>query len=74
MLALETAIVVSYARAFTKSSLVQLDRDAYRPTWPEQPYCHDELLKLRDSRYAHTDLTPAVTLSSARLRKNRGTQ
>jgi hypothetical protein len=55
MLALETAIVVSYVRAFTKSTLVRLDADEYRPTWPEQPYYHDELLKLRDSRYAHTD-------------------
>jgi hypothetical protein len=55
MLALETAIVVSYARAFTTSTLFQLDRDEYQPTWPEQPYYHYWLLDLRDIKYAHTD-------------------
>ena len=55
MLALETAIVVSYARAFTQSTLLQLDEDEYRPEDARQSELHSKLLDLRDKAYAHTD-------------------
>jgi hypothetical protein len=55
MRALETAIAVSYGRAFTTSSLLRLNRDEYRPDDPAQAQLHDELLTLRDKVYAHTD-------------------
>lgn len=55
MRALETAIAVSYARAFTQSNLLQLDRDEYRPTAEAFGRWHDDLYALRDSVYAHTD-------------------
>ena len=54
-LALETAIVVSYARAFTQSTLLQLDEDEYRPEDARQSELHSKLLDLRDKAYAHTD-------------------
>jgi hypothetical protein len=55
MRALETAIAVSYARAFTASSLLRLGKDEYRPSDPTQAQWHDELISLRDTVYAHTD-------------------
>lgn len=55
MLALETAIVVTYARAFTKSTLLTLDSSEYRPDNRGLGWFHDELLKLRSQKYAHTD-------------------
>jgi hypothetical protein len=51
MRALETAIVVCYMRAFTKSSLGTLPSE-YVPA-PES--VHTELKRLRDKVYAHTD-------------------
>jgi hypothetical protein len=55
MRALETAVVVCYARAFTTSSLVRLDAVAYAPTIERLTNLHDDLLKARDRVYAHTD-------------------
>jgi hypothetical protein len=53
--ALETALAVSYARAFTQGSLLRLDRADYRPCDPTLADLHDELIRLRDKVYAHTD-------------------
>ena len=55
MPALETAIAVCYARAFTQSSLFPLDRNTYEPTDPVLAELHKVLCKLRDKVYAHTD-------------------
>jgi hypothetical protein len=55
MLALETAIAVSYARSFTSSSLLQLDRGEYRPADPSLAQLHDDLYELRNRKFAHTD-------------------
>jgi hypothetical protein len=55
MRALETAIFVSYARAFTQSSLLQLNTDEFRPVDRNLAGLHDDLLQLRDKAYAHTD-------------------
>jgi hypothetical protein len=53
--ALDTALSVAYARAFTKSTICTLDRDEYRPVDPALAEIHDLLIETRDSRYAHTD-------------------
>jgi hypothetical protein len=69
MRALETAIAVSYARAFTQSSLLRLDADTYEPLDPELAEIHRQLCKLRDKVYAHTDKdggrSASVTVQSA---------
>lgn len=53
--ALETAIAVCYARAFTQSSLFKLNRDTYEPPDPRLAELHKELFNVRDKVYAHTD-------------------
>lgn len=53
--ALETAVVVSYARPFTTSYLYPPKLAEYGPEEPSQVRLHDELLRLRQKRYAHTD-------------------
>jgi hypothetical protein len=53
--ALETAVIVSYSRAFTKSSIVTLPRGEYAPADERLARLHDRILDLRDSRSAHTD-------------------
>jgi hypothetical protein len=55
MRALETALAVSYARPFTKSSLVGLDESQYMPEDAQLAELHALLLDLRDKVYAHTD-------------------
>jgi hypothetical protein len=55
MRALETAIVVCYARAFTQSSLFRLSRTEYEPSDSRLADIHHTLYALRDSVYAHTD-------------------
>jgi len=55
MLALETAIVVCYARPFTSSSLLRLSLDEYRPAQASLARYHDALYEMRDRKYAHTD-------------------
>lgn len=55
MRALETAIAVCYARAFTKSQSHQLDRAEYEPADPTLAQMHRQLIYLRDQVYAHTD-------------------
>jgi hypothetical protein len=55
MRALETAIAVSYARAFTNSSLLRLDAEDFAPADPDARRLHEYLLELRDTVYAHTD-------------------
>jgi hypothetical protein len=51
----ETGVIVSYARAFTRSSIVTLSRDEYAPENDELSRLHYRLLDLRDTRTAHTD-------------------
>ncbi len=55
MLALETAIVVCYARPFTSSSLLRLPVDEYRPDREALAFYHDSLYEMRNRKYAHTD-------------------
>jgi hypothetical protein len=54
MRALETAIAVTYARAFTQSNLHTL-ADEWAPLHGPQLELHTALIDLRDQRYAHTD-------------------
>jgi hypothetical protein len=53
--ALETALIVSYSRAFTKSSIVTLSRDDYVPADERLAHLHYRLIDLRDTRSAYTD-------------------
>lgn len=55
MRALETAIAVCYARAFTKSTLLRLSLAEYEPSEPQLAQLHKDLYDLRDEVYAHTD-------------------
>ena len=55
MRALETAVAVSYARAFSQSSLLRLNSDDYRPADRELADPHGELLNPQNKVYAHTD-------------------
>ena len=48
-------MIVSYSRAFTKSSIVTLQREEYAPADEKLSKLHDRILDLRDSRCAHTD-------------------
>ena len=52
MRALETAVVVCYMQAFTKSSLGTLPREYVPASEP----VHTDLKRLRDKVYAHTDV------------------
>jgi hypothetical protein len=55
--ALETAIAVCYARAFTVSNLRTLSSRAFGPKkGTDQRVLHDALLQLRKKVYAHTDV------------------
>ena len=56
--ALETAIVVCYARPFGKRNKVGALHENWEPL-KEFPKLHTELLNLRDKVYAHTDETEA---------------
>jgi hypothetical protein len=53
--ALGTAVVVSYARAFTQSTIVTLCPKEYEPPDKELAALHHRILDLRDSESAHTD-------------------
>jgi hypothetical protein len=53
--ALGTAVVVSYARAFTKSTIVTLRPEEYEPPDADLAALHHRILELRDSDSAHTD-------------------
>jgi hypothetical protein len=54
--ALEAAIAVCYARAFTQSTLRRLDAHVFAPTLGTSHLTvHDMLLALRHKVYAHTD-------------------
>lgn len=55
MLALETAIVVSYARPFTEGEGVGRLTEEWAPEDDHERAVHDELLFLRDKAGAHTD-------------------
>jgi hypothetical protein len=55
--ALETAIVVCYARPFSKSNAIGPIGDRFVP--PELRGLHKGLIRARDKVYAHTDLTDA---------------
>jgi hypothetical protein len=55
MLALETAIVVCYARPFTLGQGVGRLGEEWAPKEASERAVHDELLNLRDQAYAHTD-------------------
>lgn len=52
--ALETAIVVCYARPFTSNEIGPLERE-WVPTEPELRALHEQLITLRHKAYAHTD-------------------
>ena len=56
---LETAVCVSYARAFTQTNFLPqpLGSEYLAHLNSEQLVLHDELLRLRNKRYAHTDKT-----------------
>lgn len=55
--ALETAIAVCYARAFTQSSLKKLRESTFAPRkGTDQRELHDTLMTLRRKVYAHTDV------------------
>jgi len=62
--ALETAIAVCYARAFTESTVRQLPARAFAPKKrsPEREL-HDVLMNLRQKVYAHTDLESGRSLA-----------
>ncbi len=66
MRALETAIAVSYIRAFTKSSLMTLPDD-YVPTTSPDAELHEWFRDRRDQAYAHTD-KPSVSGRDASVR------
>lgn len=53
--ALETAIVVGYARAFAAGNEIETLGDEWTADDPGMRRFHDELLRLRDQLYAHTD-------------------
>lgn len=55
MRALETAVVVCYARAFTMSTLHKLDPDEYTPADDRLAAWHKAFLAYRNKVYAHTD-------------------
>jgi hypothetical protein len=57
--ALETAIVVCYARPFGKRNAVGALGDNWPPIVERFPDLHAQLLSLRDEVYAHTDRTRA---------------
>lgn len=52
---LETGLIASYSRGFTKSSIVTLSREEYAPADEGLAHLHYRMLELRDSRCAHTD-------------------
>ena len=53
--ALETPVIVSYSRAFTRSTIVTLQREEYAPADERLARLHNRILDLRDRRCAHTD-------------------
>ena len=55
--ALETGVIVSYARPFTRQGIGQLDSSVWEPASPEESSLHHAIIGLRDIRYAHTDRT-----------------
>jgi hypothetical protein len=55
--ALETAIVVIYARPFTPSNKVGALGPEWAPPEPTDRSLHNELRKKRDQVYAHSDVT-----------------
>jgi hypothetical protein len=55
--ALETAIVICYARPFTKSNVIGPIKESLVP--PDLRALHNDLIRARNKVYAHTDLTDA---------------
>jgi len=55
--ALETGIVVSYARPFTRQGTGQLDEKAFAPDDPRDAKLHRSMIWLRNKLFAHTDVT-----------------
>jgi hypothetical protein len=53
--ALETAIVVCYARPWGRSNRIGALEARWGPETPEDLALHEELIRLRDKVYAHTD-------------------
>lgn len=60
--ALETAIVICYARPFAGGNKAGALGEEWAPTPPELVPFHDLLLAARDSVYAHNDRTAARTI------------
>lgn len=55
--ALETGVIVSYARPFTRHGIGRLDPALWEPDDEASANLHRELIRLRNVRYAHTDKT-----------------
>ena len=64
---LETGMVVTYARPFTKSGLQRLKRPS--GLGAEQRALHQQMLDFRDVVYAHTDDTPLREVVETRDRE-----
>ena len=56
ILALETAIVICYARPFTHGEGVGRLGEEWAPEDEDKRAMHDEMLVLRNQLYAHTDM------------------
>jgi len=63
--ALETAVIVCYARAFTTSNTVGPLTEDWTPADPVERRFHDEIMRLRDKVYAHTDKIGARDIADA---------
>src|SRR5437870_4819025 len=55
--ALETGLVVCYARPFKKSGVGLLDQKKWAPQAEQRRRLHDLLIELRDKLHAHTDIS-----------------
>jgi hypothetical protein len=66
--ALETALVVCYARPFgSNDGIGPLSRETYAPVGTGELTLHKDLLWLRDKAYAHTDKASGRSIKTARL-------
>ncbi len=53
--ALQTGVVVADAQPFTRQGIGRLDKEAWAPPDEVQRKLHEELIDLRNKRFAHTD-------------------
>ena len=67
--ALETAVPVCDARAFTQSTLQRLPRDEFAPPkGTDERALHDVLMGLRNKVYAHTDVESGRSVSDLTIK------